>query len=80
VAAKPARFAPLACDHRVEVFPSHTVDEADPYGAGSAPSSIQKPVDHGSCSPTERYFTIVKLSDFGAERTPAELVAVITSV
>ena len=29
---------------------------------------------------TERYFTIVKLSDFGAERTPAELVAVITSV
>ena len=27
-----------------------------------------------------RYFTIVKLSDFGAERAPAELAAVITSV
>jgi hypothetical protein len=26
------------------------------------------------------YFRIVKLSDFGAERAPAELVAVITSV
>ena len=31
-------------------------------------------------SPTEGYFTIVKLSDFGAERIPTELVAVITSV
>ena len=29
---------------------------------------------------TECYFTIVKLSDFGAERIPAELVAVIASV
>jgi hypothetical protein len=31
-------------------------------------------------SPTERYFTIVKPSDLGAERIPAELVAVIMSV
>lgn len=28
----------------------------------------------------ERYFTIVKVNDLGAERIPAELVAVITSL
>ena len=39
---------------------------------------LRRPLDYPRS--TERYLTIVKLSDFGAERAPAELAAIITSV
>ena len=46
-------------------------------GARDRPDRTARP---GGDQALPRYLTIVKLSDFGSERTPAESVAVIASV